>query len=553
VWARNLLFLAVCAGGTALLFLGLAPQPTRPPARDVVALTAAIYDDDFLASVARINAAFLRQWSASGIQPAAKAPDAVIARRMSLALTGTIPSLEELRRFEADNSSLQVWLSERLSDPRSSDYLAERLARATVGVQDGPFLIYRRRRFVSWLADELQANRPFDQIVRSLIAEEGLWTDHPATNFITVTINPDANEGPNENALAARVSRAFLGVRLDCAECHDHPFRNWKQADFQSLAAFFAQTQETFTGIRDRDGEFEVEVAATGETRAVAPRVPFSPELLPADGERRERLAQWITHPANDAFARVTANRAWAILFGRALVEPVDDIPRDEELPEVLRLLADDFVAHAYDLRRLLAVIASTEAFALDSRHPLADGEITNGDSTNSQGTNAWQQTASAWGAFPITRLRPEQVVGSLLQAASLRTIDRDSHILVRFARTVGQNEFVERYGGAGEEEFRPQGGAIPQRLLLMNGKLVEDKTKDSLLGNAASQIASLAPDDETAVEVAYLSCLSRRPTPDEAAHFQTRLAATTGGERRERLGDLYWSLINSTEFSWNH
>jgi hypothetical protein len=209
----------------------------------------------------------------------------------------------------------------------------------------------------------------------------------------------------------------------------------------------------------------------------------------------------------------------------------------------VLRLLADDFVGHDFDFRRLLAVIASTEVFALDSRHALADAAD----------LEPWQKVAAAWGAFPITRLRPEQVVGSLLQAASLRTIDRESHILVRFARAVGQNEFVERYGDAGEEEFQPQGGAIPQRLLLMNGKLVEEKTRDSLLANAASQIASLSPDDKTAVEVAYLSCLSRRPTEDEAAYFQARLAATAGGERRERLGDLYWSLINSTEFSWNH
>lgn len=543
MWARNVLFLLVCLGGTALLFLWLAPQPDRPQKREVSQLTEALRADDVQASVERVNAAVRRQWSAQGIEPAQRATDQAIARRMSLALAGTIPSLEELRRLDSDHGSLPNHLAELLADRRSSDYLAERLARAFVGVQDGPFLIFRRRRFVSWLADELQANRPYDKIVRSLIAEEGLWTDHPATNFVTVTINPDQNEGPNENALAARVSRAFLGVRLDCAECHDHPFRSWKQADFQSLAAFFGQTQQTFTGIRDRDGEFEVEVAATGETRTVVPSVPFAAELLPESGERRERLAGWITDPKNDALARVTANRAWAILFGRPLVEPVDDIPRDEELPEVLRLLADDFVSHDYDWRRLLAVIASSEAFELESHHPSADAED----------PAEWRRVDAAWAAFPITRLRPEQVVGSVLQAASLRTIDYESHILVRFARAVGQNDFVERYGDAGEEEFSPQGGAIPQRLLLMNGELVQEKTKDSLLANAATKIAVLAPDDKTAVEVAYLSCLTRQPTLEEATHFEARLAEDDGTDRRQRLGDLYWSLINSTEFSWNH
>ncbi len=545
MWARNLLFVAVCICGTALLFSQIVPYRLASSPGESLRQAGEFHSAEFQASVAAINQALRGNWQSQGLEPAERASNQVIFRRMSLALAGTIPSLEEMRRFETQPTKNRLLdsLNALLTDRRSSDYIAERLARAWVGVQDGPFLIYRRRRFVSWLADELQANRPYDQIVRSLIAEEGLWTDHPATNFVTVTIKPDSDEGPDENALAARVARAFLGVRLDCAECHDHPFGAWKQSDFQSLAAFFGQTQRTFTGIRDRGGEYEVESAATGETRVVAPAVPFAPELLPASGERRERLAGWITHPDNEAFARVTVNRAWAILFGRPLVEPVDDIPRDEEVPEVLRLLADDFVAHRFDWRRLLAVIASTEAFQLESRHPAADADD----------VIQWRRIEAAWAVFPITRLRPEQVVGSLLQSASLRTIDHQSHILVRFARAIGQREFVERYGDAGEEELLPQGGTIPQRLLLMNGDLVEKKTKDSLLGNAASQIATLAPDDQTAVEVAYWCCLTRRPTPKESAHFQARLQGTSGADRRERLGDLYWALINSTEFSWNH
>ena len=280
--------------------------PHRPAAqREAAGAADEFRSPSFQASVAAIDEALRRDWAAQGLKPAARASDQAIARRMSLALAGTIPSLEELRHLEAQpsESRLADFLSALLIDRRSSDYIAERLARALVGVQDGPFLIYRRRRFVSWLADELQGNRPFDQIVRSLITEQGLWTDHPATNFVTVTVKPDSDEGPDAGALAARVSRAFLGVRLDCAECHDHPFRAWKQSDFQSLAAFFGQTQRTFTGIRDREGEFEVEEAATGKTRIVAPAVPFASELLPASGERRERLAGWITHPDNAALA----------------------------------------------------------------------------------------------------------------------------------------------------------------------------------------------------------------------------------------------------------
>src|SRR5206468_2650089 len=149
------------------------------------------------------------------------------------------------------------WTAGLLADPRSSDYLGERFARALVGTIDGPFLIYRRGRFVSWLADELHADRPYDQIVRQLIASDGLWTSEPATNFITVAITAGMqNKGPDETKLAARVYRAFLGIRIDCAQCHDHPFASWKQEDFHNLAAFFAHTEQSFTGIREGTSDY---------------------------------------------------------------------------------------------------------------------------------------------------------------------------------------------------------------------------------------------------------------------------------------------------------
>ena len=134
-------------------------------------------------------------------------------------------------------------------------------------------------------------------------------------------------------------------------------------------------------------------------------------------------------------------------------------------MPEELAILADDFVTHGYDLRRLISIIALSDAFAAESR--TADDFVTAAD-----------DPANAWRTFPLTRLRPEQVVGSLLQASSLATLDYESHIVIRFARAVGQAEFVKRYGDSGEEEFAPQGGTIPQRLLLMNGELVKKKTK---------------------------------------------------------------------------
>jgi hypothetical protein len=336
----------------------------------------------------------------------------------------------------------------------------------------------------------------------------------------------------------------MLGVRLDCAECHDHPFAAWKQRDFQALAAFFGGTRQSLRGIRDYPGDFKVENLQTGDSVTMKPGVPFDGELLSAEGTQRQRLAGWVTHPGNRAFARATVNRTWAILFGRPLVEPIDDLPPDGELPQPLEILADDFVAHGFDLRRLVSVIATTDAFRLDSKLP---------PDANTPSEGEFEKWERAWAVFPLSRLRPEQVVGALLQASSLATIDYESNILIRAARTIGQNEFVERYGDAGADEFEPRSGTTSQRLVLMNGKIVTEKTKNDLLASAASQIAAFAPNDRVAVETSFLAVLSRRPTEEEAALFASRLRDTQGERRTDRLSDLYWTLLNSTEFSWNH
>jgi hypothetical protein len=182
-------------------------------------------------------------------------------------------------------------------------------------------------------------------------------------------------------------------------------------------------------------------------------------------------------------------------------------------------------------------MIAATDAFQRDSRAP---HEIT-------------REHEKHWAVFPLIRLRPEQVSGSILQAASLKTIDADSPILVQLTRYDQQRQFIERYGDIGEDEFEDRSGTIPQRLLLMNGDMVLDRTKDDFMNNAATRIAALAPDNKTAVEIAYLVTLSRRPTADESQHFQARLGDTKGVYRNQALEDLFWTLLNTTEFSWNH
>jgi hypothetical protein len=534
---RDIVFLGVVVTGAATLVTGLLRSPGSAPGRTRPE-PGSSQEGDARPIVARVADAFHERWSERGVTPVRPTSDLALMRRLSLALTGSIPSLEEIRRFEASTAPGRVdgWLIELLRDRRCSDYLAERLARAYVGTEDGPFLMFRRRRFTSWLSDAILENRPYDAIVRSLIADRGLWTDHPATNFVTVTFNPESAR-PDPERLAARVARAFLGVRLDCAQCHDHPFQPWKQADFQGLSAFFGGMHSDLRGIRDGVSAYQPLDRKTREPIQVNPRVPFHPELQTNEGTSREQLAAWVVDKRNPNLARATVNRVWALLFGRPLSEPVDDLPVSDDLHPALDRLAEDFSAQGYDLHRLIRVIVATEVFRLDSA-----GE-------NDQSAEIREEV---WASFPLTRLRPEQVAGALFQSASLSTIDSQSFWFVRLSAYTGRNDFVRRYGDAGEDEFVSRAGTIPQRLLLMNGDLVRDKTRSDLL-NASTRIALLAPDDHTAVEAAYLAVLTRRPTPEESTHFVARLAGTSGEERKDRLTDLYWTLLNTTEFSWNH
>lgn len=564
VWAKNLLFIALCllgAGGIAANLLrrerieppqSWQPQRFRLTSASGNETTApAATSDDWSLTLQRLNAEFHAHWQEQGVAHAPPADDLTLARRLSLGLTGTVPSLEEIRALEAVSPAerLEWWTSRLLEDRRYSDYVAERLARAYVGTEDGPFLVYRRRRFASWLSDNLAANTPYDEIVRKLIAGTGLWNSNPGVNFLTVAARQNADNKPDEIRLAGRTTRAFLGMRIDCVQCHDDKLgtitlgpkaspHSARQEDFHQLAAFFSQTKLGLVGIRD-DGKqrYDYKYLHAEKETVVPPQVPYGAEIFNGAGSRREQLARWVTNPQNKPFARATVNRIWALLLGKPLVEPIDDIPLFGQYPPGLELLADDFVTHRYDLRRLIRLIVASDPFRLDSR---AEFEIS-------------ENHERQWAVFPLSRLRPEQVAGALVQSASLTTIDANAHILAQLAKFGQTNDFVKRYGDIGEDEFTDRGGTIPQRLLMMNGNLVQERIDKNPLTNAATRIATLTRSDEAAIEAAYLAVLTRRPSSQELAHFQLRLADRQQRSRAQALEDLYWVLLNSTEFSWNH
>lgn len=531
-------------------------QPLKGIATDEAARPTANLDE----SVQKVNRFFAHRWAEQSVEPVKKADELTVLRRITLALMGTVPSLEEIRAFEQDSGPdrLQRWTARYLHDSRYADYFAERLARGFVGVEGGQFIVYRRDRFLRWLSEQLAANRPYPELVREMISDNGLWTDTPEVNFVMAGYTNE--NGFDENKLAGRAVRAFLGQRIDCAQCHDHPFDHWKQHEFAGLAAHFGQLKLSPVGVReDRDLSFEVEDRKTQEKKIVEPVVPFGANWEPAEGTRRERLAAWVTHPENRRLERAIVNRVWGLLFGRPWIEPVDDLPDPpgEEIAgpnvegakhpkaskpgeaDLLDVLGADLREHGYDLRRLIEVIVASKPFSLESKSEIDDSP-------------QLDELKKHFAIFPLTRLRPEQIIGSLLQASSLTTIDQNSHLISRFIKLTRSNDFVKEYGDLGENELEDRAGTIPQALLRMNGNLINE-TIDAKPFTASGRISQMAPNNETTLELCYLVCLTRRPTTEEAGYFLPLLQEVRPNRRGQAVEDLYWTLFNSPEFAWNH
>lgn len=548
---QPLLMAALILTGLTVVAASLRRRPAIEPPQNA---TAPFRQPDFQRTLALANSQLAQQAAAKGLETAPPADSLTIARRLSLALVGSGLSLEEVRALSAipEERRVEWWTAYLLQDQRWADYFAERFSRAYVGTNEGPFILFRRRKFRTWLAEQFSEGTPYDRIVREMLSAEGLWTDTPQVNFVTATMDQDNGRG-DPVRLAGRTARVFLAQRIDCLQCHDDFLGNLNfgseanpvdgiQEHFHSLAAFYSGTglaPAVFGGIREDGSPYEYQFLGSDEEEVVSPDVPFNSELMPAEGKPRDRLAAWVTHPGNKAFTRAVVNRVWALLLSRPLVSPVDNIPLDGPLPPVLDTLAQDFADHGFDLRRLVRMIAQTDAFQRSSR---AEFPVT-------------AQHEDEWAVFPLSQLRPEQVAGSVLQASKLTALDASSSIFTQLKSFGDLQDFLRRFGDRGEDEFTSDAVTITQRLIMMNGNMVQERTKQDLVNNASSRIATLVADDHKALELVYLSALNRQPSVTELAEFSRYLEENgQSGRARERaVGDIYWAIINSTEFSWNH
>jgi hypothetical protein len=288
--------------------------------------------------------------------------------------------------------------------------------------------------------------------------------------------------------------------------------------------------------------------------------VPFNSEWLPSEGGLRVRLATWITHKDNRRFERAIANRIWGFMLGKPLHEPVDDLPHPTDgEQDALDILGQELRARGDRLSVLIRLIALSDVFQLSSESNAADEA-------------EYSAQVEAWSVFPLVRLRPEQVIGSLFQAGHVRTIDQNSNLIARVQKFGSENDFMNEYGDMGDDELLQQVGTIPQALLRMNGRFSAELSKAELL-SAAGQIIRFSPDNQAIVENSYLACLGRRPTDEEQQYFLGLLDNTYEAVAKKResepntpepnpkpdrsqeevVQDLFWTLFNSPEFSWNH
>lgn len=475
-----------------------------------------------------------------GLTPSASASDATFHRRAYLDVIGRLPTPEETRAFLADSApDKRAKLIDRLlARPEYADFWANKWADL---LRPNPYHVGIKATFNydAWIREQFRANRPYDEFVRDLLTAQGSTFRNGATVFYRNRREPDE--------LSTMVSQLFLGVRLECAKCHQHPSERWSQRDFYSFAAFFGRIGRKGVGISApiSGGEEVVYAVPTGQvkhplTGEVLPPTPLlsQPVTAPPDRDLREVLADWITAKDNPYFARVIVNRVWADLMGRGLVEPVDDI-RDTNPPTngaLLDALAADFRANGHDLKKLIRRITTSHVYGLSSLPTDRNiGDTRNYSRHYRQRLRAEVLLDAVTDVTGVSEKFDAMPVGS--RAMEAWTVRFDSKFLDSFGRPdPNQDPPCERNTET----------TVVQALHLMNAPGLTAKVT-SETGQAAKLAASKKSPAEI-VEELYLRTYCRLPAKDELAACLARFDRP-GAQRRQVVEDLMWALINTPEF----
>jgi hypothetical protein len=499
------------------------PEPLSDIERDAFALADKI--DQYIEA----------RWKDRRIQPAPLSDDSEFLRRAYLDLNGRIPGLGLARDFPQMGYShkRRELLRQLVKQPRFAQQLAvvwRNILLPPLGNTAAVFDPNFFANFDRWLRDEL--SRPlarFDRIARQLVSGPSRAND-PGNVFYLV------NEYRTEN-LAASTSRLFLGVKLECAQCHDHPFAKWSRKQFWEYAAFFGGVNR-----RSPDGAGGREISIPNTNKKAQARFPDGTEPKFVDRvDSRALLLDWMTAPENPFFARAAVNRMWEHYFGTGLIDPLDEGSDDNppSHPELLDELAREFAAHQFDLRFLSLALTASRTYQRSSAM-----------------TDKSQVNPRLFARAVVRGLTPQQVLDSMLQAGS--------HGPDRLNQGVGVDPFgrpTRSLRGSFMDRFPYQAKkseastSILQALFLMNSEVMEVMIDADPGGNLAWLMSGAGKvSTGRRVEQLFLLTLSRPPTAEERARFVAYLdKGGPSGDARKAVSDVFWALLNCSEFALNH
>ncbi|MBS1828305.1 MAG: DUF1549 domain-containing protein [Acidobacteria bacterium] len=477
------------------------------------------------------------------IQPSGLASDAEFLRRVSLDLVGVPPTPKELRAFLAEPGDAKT------KRARAIDALMKRASFVDHWTVKWGDLLQNSRRYLGdkatwgfreWIRDSIASNKPYDKMVRELLTSRGSAYENPAANYYRVMREPKLS--------MEKTSQVFLGVRMVCAQCHDHPFEQWTQNQYYQLSAFFAAVglkpgYETGDEIlylkRDDNLVKHPKTGRTVEPQYLIASIGAPP--IPQAGDRREALAEWLTSKNNPFFAKAIVNRMWSYFFGKGIIDPVDDIrasnpPVNEAL---LTALTKDFVERGFDLHHLIRTIVNSRAYQA------------------SIDANEWNEDDHINFSHQMPRrLSAEQLQDALFVATGSRPhfpeVPEDTLAQQLPDPHVGKDGFLDLFGRPQRESAceceRRTDLSLPQALNLVNGGDIATAIGDPK--GAIAKLITAGATDRQLIEELYLGSLSRLPSPAEYDHAVTFLKK--GDSRAARAQDLLWALVNSKGFLFN-
>jgi hypothetical protein len=499
-------------------------------------------DTDVQALAKKIDASIAAAWG-KDVKPAPLADDAEFFRRIHLDLAGRIPSVTEVRDFLDDDrpDKRRIWVDRILEgDPESPSYKEAYINhftnvwRSWLLAQTDQAGSFRQPALEAWLRQRLKGNLGYDRLVRDLLAQQVGNGGNPVDGSAAVFYQ--ANENKPEN-LAGSTSRLFLGVKLECAQCHDHPFAKWTRNQFWQYAGFFTDvTTPPPPAAAAKPALARGEIKIPGQEKVVRARFLDGKEPKWVDGTgTRAALAEWMTAADNPYFARAAVNRMWSYFFGAALVSqseaPGDEPPAAHK--ELLAELAKEFIAHKSDLKFLIRAITASQAYQRTSA--VSDPS---------------HKDIKLFARMPLRGMSPEQLFDSLAEATEYSGGVSANPQLFFLATQNARGQFLARFTAQEKLDYQT---SILQALYLMNNQFIADRTsleKNRTLSTLAEQRTSTA----RKVESLYLVVLSRKPRPAEAERFVKYVEkGGPAGDSKKALADVFWVLLNSPEFILNH